>query len=274
MFCLASSGNLYCIGDKAMNRRVVVTRPVGAFSGGRTLTVSLEERGYQVFELPLLRSVSLPLSEEGHGKVIAESAAVKDLWLVFLSPTAVWVWKKLVGDDAALLNATSRALIAVQGSGTANAVRECFARKVDFVPTVFVAEEFAREFAQRVPKMVRVVVLQSADGRDVFAPTLASLGFSALSINTYQLQPEPVAAETLDKYREFVSDETVIIFMSPSAVRAAAGVLGPSLGTDKVLSVGPITSQALRVAGFPVWREAQEHSEAGVVASLESGWTT
>jgi uroporphyrinogen-III synthase len=257
-----------------MNRRVVVTRPVGAFLGGRTLTVSLEERRYQVFELPLLRSVSLPLSEEGRGKVIAASAAVSDFWLVFLSPTAVWVWRELVGDDAALLSATARASIAVQGSGTANAVRECFARKVDFVPTVFVAQEFAREFAQRVPKVARVVVLQSADGRDVFAPTLVTLGFSALSINTYQLQPEPVVAETLDKYREFVSDETVVIFMSPSAVRVAACVLGPALGTDKVLSVGPITSQALRVAGFPVWREALEHSEAGVLASLESVWPT
>jgi uroporphyrinogen-III synthase len=234
------------------------------------LVSRLSDKGFQVFELPLLRSVSLPLSNESRNTVVAASAAASDFWLVFLSPTAVWVWKELVGDDAALISATSCASIAVQGSGTANAVRECFGRKVDFVPTVFVAEEFAREFAERIPRVARVIVLQSADGRDIFAPTLVSFGFSALGINTYQLQAEPVTAEILGRYREFVGNEVVVIFMSPSAVKAAASVLGASLGTDKVLSVGPITSQALRAAGFPVWREAQEHSEAGVVATLES----
>jgi uroporphyrinogen-III synthase len=166
------------------------------------------------------------------------------------------------------MSLTCGALIAVQGSGTASAVVECFNRKVDFVPTFFLAEEFAQEFAQRFSKAASIVVLQSADGRDLFAPILSGLGFKALAVNIYQLQSEPVSAETLSKYREFVNNDTAVIFMSPSAVRAAAEIFGSSLGTDKVVSVGPITSQALRAVGFPVWREAQEHSEAGVVQSL------
>jgi uroporphyrinogen-III synthase len=35
--------------------------------------------------------------------------------------------------------------------------------------------------------------------------------------------------------------------------------------------VGPITSQAVREAGLAVWREAQEHSEEGVLQALVSG---
>lgn len=252
---------------RIMNR-VVLTRPVGVFSRGNTLAAKLSELDYEVFELPLLRSVSLQLSQECRARILAATKTVNDFWLVFLSPTAVWVWRDLIAEDAALSSATARGLIAVQGDGTAKAVHDCFGRKVDFVPSVFVAEEFAREFAQRVSRVACVTALQSADGRDIFAPTLASLGFNAKGINTYQLKTEPVAVERLEQYRRFVGRDTVVIFMSPSAVRAAAAVLGSSLGTDKVVSVGPITSQALRAAGFSVWREALEHSEAGIIACL------
>jgi uroporphyrinogen-III synthase len=148
-------------------------------------------------------------------------------------------------------------------------VRECFGRAPDFIPTVFVAEEFAREFAGRLRSDQSVIVPQSADGRDLFAPTLGSLGFQAHGIETYQLKPEHITTEALATYRSFVDAETVVIFMSPSAVRAAVGVFGASLGTDKVVSVGPITSQALKSAGLPVWQEAREHSETGVVAVLQ-----
>lgn len=248
--------------------RVVLTRPVGVFSGGNTLAARFLGLGYQVFELPLLRSVALPLSEESRAGVVAAGRAASDFWLVFLSPTAVWVWRDLIANDSALISVTSSCSIAAQGAGTARAVRECFGRKVDFIPTVFVAEEFAGEFAQRFPRVAGVVVLQSADGRDIFAPTLTNLGFDALGINTYQLQRESVGVEILGQYREFVGHATAVVFMSPSAVLAAAALFGSSLGTDKVLSIGPITSQALRAAGFPVWREALEHSEAGIVACL------
>jgi len=161
-------------------------------------------------------------------------------------------------------------MVAAQGSGTADALVECFGRRPNFVPSVFVAEEFARELALRLTKEQMVIVPQSADGRDVFAPTLLTLGRQAIGIKTYRLGPEPITAETLAAYRRFVNPEAAIIFMSPSAAAAAASAIGLTLGTDKVVSVGPITSQALKKAGFPVWREAQEHSEEGVLAALQS----
>jgi uroporphyrinogen-III synthase len=254
-----------------MIRRVVVTRPVGPSAGGGTFAKKLVGQGFQVFELPILRCISLPLSADSRQKILRAKSTANDSWLVFLSPTAVRVWRELVGSDPDLLSATANALIAVQGSGTADAVLECFGRKANFVPTVFVAEEFALEFVQRVSNASSITVLQSADGRDVFAPTMAEKGFQVVTINTYNVRPEPVATETLGRYREFVDNETAVLFMSPSAVRAATEVLGNSVGTDKIVSIGPITSQALRAVGIPVWREAQEHSEAGVIASLIMG---
>ena len=253
-----------------MIRRVVVTRPTGPYAGGRKLALKLAALSYEVFELPLLRCVSIPLSIESQEIIQAASGRGKQLWFAFLSPTAVWVWKELVEHHRGLSELTRDALVAVQGSGTADALVECFGRSPNFMPSVFVAEEFARELAARLTKEQLVIAPQSAEGRDVFVPTLLARGWQAVGIKTYRLGPEPIAAETLAAYRSFVRPDTAIVFMSPSAVGAAASAIGPTLGTDNVISVGPITSQALRKAGFPVWREAREHSEDGVLAALQS----
>ena len=62
-----------------------------------------------------------------------------------------------------------------------------------------------------------------------------------------------------------------IIFMSPSAVRAVARAFKdyrPALEALRIVSVGPITSQAVRESGLEVFAEAIEHSEDGVIAEL------
>jgi uroporphyrinogen-III synthase len=56
--------------------------------------------------------------------------------------------------------------------------------------------------------------------------------------------------------------------MSPSAVRAAVQQAGDALIGKRILSVGPITTQAIRKAGLSLWREAREHSEEGVLEAL------
>lgn len=256
---------------KRVIHRVVLTRPAGPYEGGRTLAQRLTAQGYEVLEFPLLRCVPVALSAHDREQLEAACARLRGVWLAFLSPTAVAVWRELVEPGSILAEATSRIAIAVQGVGTAQALRELFCRQPDFVPSVFVAEEFAKELAGRLSRGETVIVPQSADGRDVFAPTLTELGHRAFAVATYRLEPEPASAQLLERYRVFVDSSTAVVFMSPSAVRAAAAVLGASLGTNKVLSIGPITSQAIRTAGFPLWREAREHSEDGVVASLQEG---
>jgi uroporphyrinogen-III synthase len=169
-----------------------------------------------------------------------------------------------------MVMAVERSLIAVQGVGTADACRECFGRSPDFIPSVFVAEEFAKEFAQVLKVGERVLVPQSAEGRDLLAPTLASKGFGASSLILYKLEQRSAPHDLLEQYRSLQDSETYVVFMSPSAVRATVEAVGPTLESKKLLSVGPLTSQAIRKAGFTVWREAIEHSEDGVLRELSS----
>ena len=252
-----------------MIKRVVLTRPSGPYSGTRRLASKLESRGYDTRELPLFKCVAINITQNDRVEVLGMLQTFDCSWLVFLSPTAVWVWKDLIGKDADLLQATAKSKIATQGSGTATAVKECFNRNPDFVPSVFVAEEFAREFIGVLQKSECVVVPQSTEGRDVFVPLLVAAGFFAQGVGIYRLEVNQISSDEIIEYRRFVSSDTAIVFMSPSAASAASLVLGGVLGTDKIISVGPITSQAIKQAGLPVWREAKEHSEGGILQVLD-----
>ena len=249
-------------------KRAVITRPLGPYSGLKSSAAKLEAAGIEAFELPLLKCVPISLSAEDRESISQSLHKDAGGWLAFLSPTAVSVWSNLISSDSALASATQRAKIAVQGNGTAKAVSECLNRVPDFTPSVFVVEDFAREFVQELSPNRPVIVPQSADGRDLLAPTLRAEGFSARGIDIYKLVTNSINEESLDSYRRFVKEGAAIVFMSPSAVTAAARVLGGDLGTDKVVSIGPITTEAIRQAGLTVWREAQEHSEDGVLKVL------
>jgi uroporphyrinogen-III synthase len=151
-------------------------------------------------------------------------------------------------------------------------VRECFGREADFVPSAYVAEQFAEEFCAHVSRDAEVLVGQSSEGRDVFARTLAARGYRVATVQTYTTKP---ITPSLDEIGHFLSlcqgSDLFLLFMSPSAVNATVSALTGSkdaLRNSRIISVGPITSQAIKKHGLEVAAEATEHSEAGIVRAL------
>jgi uroporphyrinogen-III synthase len=248
---------------------VVITRPSGPYAGAEKLSRKIAERGLKPFEFPVLACEALVLDAHDRAHVV-EALATKGSWIAFLSPTAVHVFADLIAREFPESAALSTAFIAAQGTGTAAAVRECFKRSADFIPSVFVAEEFAKEFAPKLRADQLVLVPQSAEGRDLFAPTLRTLGKQARSFSLYGLNARPVEMERREALKAMSGEQTVVVFMSPSAVRAAMQTASDALIGKRILSVGPITTQAIRKAGLSLWREAREHSEEGVLEALSS----
>jgi uroporphyrinogen-III synthase len=161
-----------------------------------------------------------------------------------------------------------RARLAAQGNGTALACEEYFQRPPDFIPSVFVAEEFAKEFGDVVSASEAVIVPQSAEGRDVLAPSLVARGIAAESFSLYGLEAVTPPTELIARLAELPHGSTAVVFMSPSAVRAAMNAAGDAIRTKRIVSVGPITSKEIRAHGLSVWAEAREHSEDGVLEVL------
>jgi uroporphyrinogen-III synthase len=246
---------------------VVITRPSGPYAGAEKLSRKIAERGLQPFEFPVLACEALALGTQDH-VFVKEALVTKGSWIAFLSPTAVYVFSDMMAREFPEGASLPNVHIAAQGTGTAAAVKECFKRAADFIPTVFVAEEFAKEFAPKLRSDQLVLVPQSAEGRDLFAPTLRTLGKQARSFSLYGLNARPVEAERYEALKGLSGETTAVVFMSPSAVRAAVQQAGDALIGKRILSVGPITTQAIRKAGLSLWREAREHSEEGVLEAL------
>jgi uroporphyrinogen III methyltransferase/synthase len=248
---------------------VVITRPSGPYAGAEKLSRRIAERGLRPFEFPVLvcEAIALGAQDLAH---VAEALATKGSWIAFLSPTAVHVFADLITREFPESATLPTAYIAAQGTGTAAAVRECCKRSADFIPSVFVAEEFAKELAPKIRAGQLVLVPQSAEGRDLFAPTLRTLGKQARSFSLYGLNARAVEVERCEALKAMSGEQTVVVFMSPSAVRAAVQAASDALVGKRILSVGPITTQAIRKAGLSLWREAREHSEDGVLEALSS----
>jgi uroporphyrinogen-III synthase len=251
-----------------MTKTVVITRPSGPYEGHARFAAKVRQTGLELFQLPVLQCAPIPLSEATRERVHELLGAGIAGWIAFLSPSAIWAFRELMQGEPLLKSAIERSLIAVQGKGTADACRECFGRAPDFMPSVFVAEEFAREFSHVIKSGQQVLVPQSAEGRDLLAPTLSLQGHKAASFSLYRLDKAAMSEAVLKEYESLGDDETYVVFMSPSSVRATVELVGESLRAKRLISVGPLTSQAIKRAGLSVWREAVEHSEEGVLREL------
>ncbi len=253
-----------------MKKTVVITRPEGDYGGASALAEKAEELGLRAFMLPVLRCEPMALAADELRSIRAFIAEGRG-WIAFLSPSAVHLFRRLCVEQLGGVAVPLSVQFAVQGNGTADALDACFDRRPDFVPTVFVAEEFGAEFARQVRTPQKVLVPQSADGRDILAPLLRAHGFNVVSAGTYCTREVGLSSEVVSAFEQLGPTTTAIVFMSPSAVRATTNALVAQrslLEAIPVISVGPITTQVAKEAGLRVAVEATPHSEEGVIEAL------
>jgi uroporphyrinogen-III synthase len=93
------------------------------------------------------------------------------------------------------------------------------------------------------------------------------VSLAAYGLRTVQPAPEEIAA-----VRGVSSEDSCLIFMSPSAVRATVETFPDLeyLASLRIVSIGPVTSRAVRDAGLTVFAEAKEHTESGIVECLKA----
>ena len=151
-------------------------------------------------------------------------------------------------------------LIAAIGPGTAGALR-AGGIAADIVPPRAVAESLVEALADRPVR--RAIIARAEQARDVLPDALRARGAQVEILALYRTVPEPLS----DVARAAALGADYVTFTSASAVRffvEAAGVPdGPQL-----VSIGPITSAALREHGLEPDIEAAEHTPDGLVAAL------
>jgi uroporphyrinogen III methyltransferase/synthase len=239
-------------------RRVVVTRARAQASG---LASRLRELGAEVVELPAIRIEPRIENEE----VRAAVAAIHTYALVCLtSPNGVRLLFEAMAaqgrDGRALANAT----VAAIGPGTAAALRE-HGIEADVVPERFVAESLVEALEPVDVKGKPVLVARAAEARDLLPDALAERGGGVDVVALYETVPEPPAPEAVAA----AQDADYLTFTSSSTVRNLVEALGDQLPERaRVVSIGPVTSEAAREAGLDVQVEAPRHDIDGLVEAL------
>jgi uroporphyrinogen III methyltransferase/synthase len=161
------------------------------------------------------------------------------------------------GEDA---RALAGATVAAIGPGTARALRE-HGIVADVVPERFVAEGLIDALAG--VEISRALIARASDARDVLPDALRERGVDLTIVNLYNtvavsidatVAPAIAAAD----YVTFTSSSTVRFFLASAAV-------GPA---TRVVSIGPVTSEALREHGVRVDVEATRHDIGGLVEAI------
>jgi uroporphyrinogen III methyltransferase/synthase len=235
---------------------VAVTRARAQASG---LARKLEALGASVLQAPVIRVQPLPgppLDPSPYDLVCLTSAnAVTELF------------ERL--DDGVHPRGDARALagarIAAIGPGTARALAE---RGVlaDVVPERFVAESLVQALSE-IP-MKRALVARAREARDVLPDALRARGAEVDVLALYETLAEPLSPRTLSAMRgadyiTFTSSSTVRFFLE-----AAGGERDEITAGARIVSIGPVTSEALREHGLAPDVEADPYDIEGMIAAL------
>jgi uroporphyrinogen III methyltransferase/synthase len=172
-----------------------------------------------------------------------------------------------VGHDARSL---AGATVAAIGPGTAGELAR-LGIAADVVPERFVAEALAEALAEVDVNGKRVLVARAAEARDVLPDALRGRGAEVDVVALYETvreQPDPEAVEA-------AQDADYVTFTSSSTVRNLTEALGERFPrAARVVSIGPVTSEAVRAAGLAVDVEAERHDVDGLLAALLADGTT
>jgi uroporphyrinogen III methyltransferase / synthase len=252
----ALAGELSWLAPRPLaGRAVAVTRARAQASG---LARRLQELGAEVVQAPVIRVRRLPgppLDPSPYDLICLTSAngvaALFDRLDDGVHPP---------GDARSLAKAT----IAAIGPGTARALAERGIR-ADVVPERFLAEGLVQALADT--PVSRALIARAREARDVLPDALRARGAAVDVVELYETLAEPLSADTLAKSRT----ADYITFTSSSTVRnflhAANGHAGLSART-RIVSIGPVTSEALREHGLMVDVEASRHDIDGLLAAL------
>ncbi len=244
-------------------RTVVVTRARAQVSG---LGGALEALGARVIEMPVIRIAPID-SSPGITAALADVGAY-DL-IVLTSANGVDALAGLMaarGRDARALR-PDQVVVAV-GPGTAAALAGHGIR-ADVVPARFVGEGVLEALAGVSVDGRRVLIARARDARTVIADGLRERGAVVDDVAVYATVAESPPPGVIDD----ALGADIITFTSASTVANTMAVLDPDqrarLATGpRVISIGPVTSDALRDAGLDVTGEATDSDIPGLVRAI------
>jgi uroporphyrinogen III methyltransferase/synthase len=235
---------------------VAVTRARAQASG---LARKLQALGANVVQAPVIRVQSLSDPEQP-----PLDPTPYDLICV-TSPNGVSALFARLADAGLDARALAGARIAAIGPGTVRALAE-HGVSADVVPERSVAESLVEALSE-IP-VQRALIARARTARELLPDALRARGVSVDVLELYETVAEPLAPHTLRAlqqadYITFSSASTVRFFLQ--AVGGRPDALSPA---TRIVSIGPVTSEALREHGLEPSVQADPYDIDGMIAAL------
>jgi uroporphyrinogen III methyltransferase/synthase len=239
-------------------RRVVVTRARAQASG---LAGALGALGADVVELPVIRIVPRIDSAEVRDAIQSIHAYAV---VCLTSPNGVRLLFEALATAGRDARALANATVAAIGPGTAGELA-AHGIAADVVPERSIAEALVQALGDVEVEGRPVLIARAAEARDILPEALRERGAKVDVVALYETvaedpEPEAIMAAQEADYVTFTSSSTVKNFV------AAVGDGFPA--HSRVVSIGPVTSEAAREAGLTVDIEAERHDPDGLVEAL------
>ncbi|MEE2682842.1 MAG: uroporphyrinogen-III synthase [Actinomycetota bacterium] len=244
------------MGIKASNpqlKKIVVTRARIQADG---LLKQLAAIGMEPILLPAIE-IQPPDDE---GEALRESIHILDQydWLIFTSANGVNAFFAEL-DGLSLPIGTQ---IAVIGTGTNQAMKR-FGIDADLVAEESVAEGLLRAFLT-LEKEKKILLPRAAKARDVLPDNLRKAGWVVDEVSAYQTK----IPEKFDSFDNTIIEADSIIFTSVSTFENFLKMYGLENIPPNIISIGPITSEAIRESGRIVAIEANPHNIQGIIEGI------
>ncbi len=240
-------------------KRVVVTRAeeqAGEFAD------KLRALGADAIELPVIEMAPAP-------DYAPLDAAIERLdefdWLIFTSVNGVRFFLERL--DASPFDLRRlRARVCAIGPATKAAV-ESLHVKVDVAPAKYVAEGLIEALESHDLAGKRVLLPRAAGARDVLPRALAERGASVSAPEAYRAVCPESSAE---RAREIAANPPDwVTFTSSSTVKNFVALAGPeTMRTARAASIGPVTSETLRMHGIEPAAEADPYTTDGLIEAI------
>jgi uroporphyrinogen III methyltransferase / synthase len=261
-------------------RRVVVTR---ARHQSNALVRALAEQGADAVSLPCLEVVP-PLDPDALDAAVADLAAGHD-GVILSSPNgadAFFTALARVGLDARVL---AGRVVAVVGSGTAEACRR---RSIspDLIPDEAHAEGLLETLERRGLRTKRWLHVRADEGRDVLRPAIEAAGGRytlAVGYRTIRPQVSSLLVRSLQSPSDGGEGFDAVCFASGRSARHFLETLDEHVGEAtarrlltkaKIVTIGPVTTAAVKALGLHVSATAAATNDAAIVSAVVATLST
>ncbi|TDA69346.1 MAG: uroporphyrinogen-III C-methyltransferase [Clostridia bacterium] len=252
--------------QELFGRRVLVTR---ARHQASILTRELEALGAEAVEVPVIKFTAPGDAYAAVDRAMEQIATYA--WLIFTSANGVdFFFRRFLAEKQRDIRELGTARLAAIGPQTAACLRRLGLR-VDCQAREYRAEGLFEELARFGVEGRKLLLARAEVAREVLPDSLRSLGATVDEVPVYRTLP---AAENAPALRELLAIHRIdaVTFTSSSTAYNFAALAGGDVkelmrGVAAV-SIGPVTSQALKDIGLAPTVEASEYTIPGLVRAL------